>query len=150
MLSKLKNRQQGFTLIEVLLVVAIIAILAGIVILAINPNKQLADTRNSQRRADVNTIINAIYQYSIDNQGNVPATITTTATDICATGASSCTNLIDLSVLTANGKYLVAMPKDPKTGDATNTNYTVVADANGRITVTAPDAEQNQTITVSR
>ena len=64
MFKRLKSKK-GFTLIEVLLVVAIIAILAGIVILAVNPAKQLADTRNAQRRADVNTIINAAYQLSL-------------------------------------------------------------------------------------
>lgn len=147
---RLKSKQQGFTLIEVLLVVAIIAILAGIVILAINPNKQLGDTRNSQRQADVNTILNAAYQYSIDNQGNVPTSITTTATDICATGAASCTGLSDLSVLTTDGKYLVAIPKDPRTGDDTNTGYQISQNSSGRITVSAPDAEQGKTISVTR
>ena len=153
LLTKLRQRQsqqQGFTLIEVLLVVAIIAILAGIVILAINPNKQLGDTRNSQRNADVNTILNAAYQYSIDNQGNIPTSITTTATDICVTGASSCTSMVDLSVLSDNGKYLVAIPKDPKTSTATNTGYQVSQNANGRITVAAPGAEQGKTISATR
>lgn len=149
-MQSLIKKRAGFTLIEVLLVVAIIAILAGIVILAINPGKQLADSRNSQRRSDVNTIINALYQYSIDNNGNLPTTVTTTAGDVCSTGAASCTGLVDLAVLTANGKYLVAIPKDPSTGDATNTNYQVVRDANGRVTVSAPDAEQGATITVTR
>lgn len=144
------KKRSGFTLIEVLLVVAIIAILAGIVILAVNPSKQLADTRNSQRRSDVNTIINAIYQYSIDNNGNLPASVTITSQDICTTGAASCTGLADMTVLTANGKYLVAMPKDPSNGDATNTKYTVVKDTNGRVTVAAPDAEQGATIAVTR
>lgn len=149
MLRKLRN-EKGFTLIEVLLVVAIIAILAGIVILAVNPGKQLGDTRNAERKADVNTILNAVYQYSIDNQGNLPSTITTTATDVCSTGASSCTGLIDLSVLTANGKYLVAIPKDPQTGTATDTHYQIDQDANGRVTVSAPSAEQGQTISATR
>ncbi len=144
------KKRSGFTLIEVLLVVAIIAILAGIVILAVNPSKQLADTRNSQRRSDVNTIINAVYQYSIDNNGNLPSSITVASGDICSTNAASCTGLVDLSVLTANGKYLVAIPKDPSNGNATNTKYTVVKDANGRVTVAAPDAEQGATISVTR
>ncbi len=152
-LKKLANRQSGFTLLEVLLVVAIIAILAGIVIVAINPGKNLGDTRNSQRQADVTTILNGVYQYSLDNNGSLPASVTTTATEVCATGAASCTSLADLSALTASGKYLVAMPKDPQcpTGCATNgVGYRISKDANGRITVTAPGAEQGKTITVTR
>src|SRR3990167_11553199 len=121
------ERERGFTLLEVLLVVAAIGILAGIVILALNPNKQLADTRNVQRKADVNTILNAIYQYAIDNNGQIPATVTTTATEICASGAASCTGLIDLSVLTLNEKYLTAMPRDPSgICNANGICYTVV------------------------
>jgi type II secretory pathway pseudopilin PulG len=134
-----------------LLVVAIIAILAGIVILAINPNKQLGDTRNAQRQSDVNTILNAAYQYSIDNQGVIPATITTTPTDICVTGGT-CTGLIDLSVLTTNGKYLVAIPKDPKSATTNDTGYQISQNANGRITVNVPTAnqEQGKVITATR
>lgn len=67
----------GFTLLEILLVVAAIAILAGIVVVAINPAKQLAQTRNVARRSDVSAILNAIYQYAIDNTGVIPNTIDT-------------------------------------------------------------------------
>jgi len=144
------RKQKGFTLLEILLVVAAIAILAGIVILAINPGKQLADTRNAQRRSDVNTLSNAIYQYSFDNNGNIPATITATQTEICKTGATSCTGLIDLSVLTASEKYLPAIPFDPSGASTNGAGYEVVKTANGRVTIVAPDAEQNTTISVTR
>jgi prepilin-type N-terminal cleavage/methylation domain-containing protein len=146
---KLLRNQKGFTLLEILLVVAAIAILAGIVIIAINPSKQLGDTRNAQRQADVNTILNAVYQYSLDNNGTLPASITTTATAICSTGGT-CTGLIDLAVLTTAGKYLVAMPRDPQSPTGNSVGYTIMKDVNGRIVVAAPAAENSKVITVTR
>jgi len=156
-LSPKQRSTSGFTLLEVLLVVAIIAVLAGIVIIAINPTRNLADTRNSQRSADVNTILNATYQYYLD-AGALPPNgggtgITTSATEICATGAGSCTGLVDLSTLTSNGKYVVSLPKEPKcpTGcNANGTGYTILRDANNRLTVNAPQAENSKTISVSK
>lgn len=138
----------GFTLLEVLLVVAVIAILAGIVIIAINPGKQLGDSRNSQRSSDVTTILNAVYQYNIDTE-NLPASITTTSTAVCATGGT-CTGLIDLTVLTTNEKYLTELPRDPQCSNANSTCYNIVKSANGRVTVSAPQAEQGKTISVTR
>lgn len=146
-----KCSSRGFTLLEILLVVAAIAILAGIVIVAINPTKQLGDTRNAARRADINTILNAVYQYAIDNNGNLPGTITTSAAAICQTGSVDCTGLIDLTVLTTSEKYLVSIPKDPLiTATSGTAGYTIIKSSNGRVTVAAPSAEQGATITVTR
>lgn len=147
----MKNKK-AFSLLEILLAVAAIAILAGIVILAINPSKQLADTRNSQRRIDVNTILNAVYQYAIDNNGNLPATIAATTTyGICRTNPTATTTCTDLSVLTTDEKYLVSMPIDPL--GAVNTddiNYRVIKTVNNRVTVWANAPEQGVTISVTR
>ena len=140
----------GFTLIELLLVIGIIAILASIVIVAINPTKQLGDARNAQRRSDVNTILGATYQYYVDNNA-LPTGITTTAKAICLTGAASCVGGVDLTVLTTNGKYLVRIPYDPlAVTTGTGSLYMIAVDANNRLTVSAPSAEQGATISVTR
>ncbi len=154
-MSASKEAKKGFTLLEILLVVAAIAILASIVIVALNPGKQLGQTRNSQRRVDVTTILNAAYQYSLDAE-ILPAAITSTAAcgsvatqEICTTGGT-CTGLVDLSVLTANEKYVVSLPRDPKDASTNGTGYFITKTANDRLTVCAPGAEQGETISVTR
>lgn len=143
-----RKRGAGFTLLEILLVVAAIGILAGIVILAINPAKQLGDARNAQRRADVNTVLNAVYQYTIDNNGTLPTSITTTLTEVCAT--VTCTGLIDLGVLTTLEKYIVSIPNEPQKTDVNGAGYQIKKTANGRITVEAQFEEQGAIISVTR
>ena len=148
-MKKLRHTQKGFTLLEILLVVAAIGILAGIVIIAINPGKQLGETTNTQRKADVNTILNAVYQYALDNNGALPASITTTVTEICTTGGV-CTGLIDLGVLTASEKYIVSIPLEPKKTNANGVGYMIKKSANGRVTVDAQFEELGATISVTR
>lgn len=134
---------------EILLVVATIGILAGVVILALNPNKQLGETRNAQRRQDVATILNAVYQYAIDN-GELPDAVTGSQTEICQTDASSCTGLIDLSALTDDELYLTAIPEDPTEASTNGTGYEIFSSGNDRVTVVAPGAERSVTIRVTR
>jgi type IV pilus assembly protein PilA len=143
----IRSLRRGFTLIELLLVIGIIAILAAIVIVAINPTKQLADARNAQRRSDVNTILNAVYQYSIDNNGTIPTTITTVVNDVC--DGTTCTlPLVDLGVLTVNAKYLVSIPKDPH-AVSPSAGYQISRDVNSRITVSVPTTLQENGAAIS-
>ncbi|MEX0917610.1 MAG: type II secretion system protein [Candidatus Paceibacterota bacterium] len=157
----ISNHQKGFTLLEILLVVAAIAILAGIVVVAINPGKQLGDTRNAQRTSDVNSILNAVYQYSIDNDGNMPGDIdsTTGTAQVLGTASSGLDSTCTATTTVAAGAdlasdlvptYIVAMPQAPSTGSAANTDYYINKDSNGRITVGACDPEQSTTISVTR
>jgi prepilin-type N-terminal cleavage/methylation domain-containing protein len=141
--------RHGFTLIELLLVVGIISILVGITIAALAPTKQLASARDAKRQADVNSILSAVYQYLVDFERLPPGIPSGTAREICATDATDCDAAISLDVLT--GAYLVRIPLDPQRVDtATGTNYWIVRDPNGRITVTAPGAEEAESIGITR
>jgi len=143
--------RKGFTLVEVLLVVVIIAILAGIVIVAINPARQISQANNTERSSNVKTIIDAVHEYAIDNRGAFPASITAVAT-VMGSGVGQIDICADLVPT-----YIASMPFDPTAAGASytscaayDTGYTVLEDANGRITVAAPGAELAETISVTR
>lgn len=149
--KQVQGNKLGFTLIEILLVVAAIGILASIVIVAINPGKQLAEARNAQRRTDINTILNAVYQYSIDHSGVLPDTITTDSIEICKTDASDCSGKVDLSAITANQKYLVKIPSDPLSDSSNSSTYYAISKTEfGRLSVYATHAELNVDMRVTR
>ena len=136
------NERQGFTLIEILVVIGIIAILAAIVVIAINPARQFAQARNSQRLSNINTYLNAIGQDMADNKGlfgGVCASVSLPATTTAILNGSG--TGVNLSCLTPT--YIPAgLPTDPTYTSGTDTFYTVVQDnvgsTTGRVTVCAP------------
>ena len=130
-------------ILEILLVIATIGILAAIVLVAINPNRQLAQARNAQRRADINTIYKALEQYLID-KGSYPNSINTNFKEICNTGSQKstdtlnpttlCDNKADLRVLVPT--YLASIPTAPSGGVyrvGLNSNNNSVTVLNARV-----------------
>ncbi|MDD5146652.1 MAG: hypothetical protein PHN39_02845 [Candidatus Pacebacteria bacterium] len=138
-----------FTFLEIILVVVIIVILAGIFVLIFNPGQKLVEARNARRNADANAILNAVYQYITDNKGVVPKSIIASSTEICKTG-KACGDLIDLSFLTSTTKYFMTIPVDPAGVAGNGTGYYILRAVNGSVTVTAPHAEQGVTISATR
>lgn len=88
-LKRMHGTTKGFTLIELLIVVGVLTILASITIVGVNPARQISNTRNAQRTADVANIQGGINHYAIDTFGGYPAGIDTTLRMI-GTSASGC------------------------------------------------------------
>jgi len=129
-IQKIANRK-GFTLIELLVVIGIIGILAAVVLVAVNPGRQFASARDTQRRADLYGITNAIYQYATENNGNIPTVITVSPTHIGTGGG-----LVDLTAALVP-TYIAAIPKDPSNGTDADTQYTIYRNSDGRIVASA-------------
>ncbi|MCC7303858.1 type II secretion system protein [bacterium] len=150
-----KATLKGFTLIEILVVVGLIAILAAITIVAINPAKNFADTRNTQRSSDVQQILNAVTQYTSEQGhvladfGTVPQCSTTPAPISAVTTGTPPAGTINLYTLLVDA-YIADIPKDPTGGTAADTGYTICQTTGGRVQVSAPGAENGKTITVLR
>jgi uncharacterized delta-60 repeat protein/prepilin-type N-terminal cleavage/methylation domain-containing protein len=132
--------KKGFTLLEILLVVAAIGILAAIVLLAINPNRQLAQFRDSVRQRDINTIQKAIDQYLIDSNGVYPSEIPIgNYKEICLENGENSLDCIDLVPFLVP-TYIAKIPQDPTGG-----KYLVaISPRNNKISVIAGNSENSQ------
>ena len=155
-LSKNRRFSKGFTLIELLVVIAIIGVLFAIVLVALNPSRQFAQARNTQRKSDVNAILNAIQQYYINNSAGFPGGIDSTAREIGSSTTSEPTMANICEAITP--EYIASVPIDPQDGSdnpllpctAYQTGYIVQVTADDRITVSAPSAELGETVSVTR
>ena len=151
-MSENKHKLQGFTLIEILVVVALIAILAAVTIVAINPGKNFADTRNATRSADVTAILNGVTQYTSEEGHTLAQLGTMVACDPGpATEIGGGAGQVDLD-LNLVDEYLVAIPIDPQDtgGYIDGSGYTICETGTGRVQIDAPTAENGKTISVMR
>lgn len=70
--------KKGFTLIEMLIVIAVIGVLAVAVLSAINPVEQMRKARDTRRRSNAAELLNALERYYATNE-EYPSGYPTTA-----------------------------------------------------------------------
>ncbi|MCU0877504.1 MAG: type II secretion system GspH family protein [Pirellulaceae bacterium] len=113
--------RRGFSLVEVLMVIVVLAIMAGVVIPQVSGT--VGDAKRSAALANLNVLTNAIERYRIDHNGAAPDLVTarrlpqltsrTNAAGDVGTGAEH-----------IYGPYLAELPENPLS-DSQNV-YTVV------------------------
>ncbi|MGM0598271.1 MAG: type II secretion system protein [Candidatus Rifleibacteriota bacterium] len=71
--------KSGFTLIEMLVVVSIIGILVSVA--GYNNSRVLKSSKDAALKVELDVLRNAVYRYSLDNNGNFPETLDDLAGD---------------------------------------------------------------------
>ncbi len=150
-MNRFYKLRSGFTLLELLLTIAILAILAAVTLAAINPVRQMSEARDSQRKNDVAEIQKSIQEYFYD-KGSYPFQVAdvTVVYGICGAkvysaglDSSDCGNLVNISqVIPA---YLSDIPRDPLASKiGPDTYYRVALNKQTGLYVEAPKTEVGQ------
>lgn len=154
------KRVCGFTIVEILVVIVVLALLGGIVFFALDPGRRFGESRDATRWEHVNVIHTAVIKYQIDNDGDLPPGIDsiTETVQVLGTNSSgcemgcdaapstrSCLHLVDLI-----DEYMSEIPKDPKIGTDGFCGYYINRDETGHLTVGACSPEQQPSILVTK
>ncbi len=111
-----KNKNKGFSLIELMIVIAIIGLLASIVMISLDKTKSKA--RDTKRVAEAKSVEQALHLYSLDHGGKYPYSALSasyfkdkTPQEICIDNSIKA-DLQNVFTELVDGKYLSQIPKN--------------------------------------
>lgn len=110
----LHKKSSGFTLIELLIVIGIIGILAGVLVILVNPVTQIAKAHDLERKNTLKQLQGALEQYFADNNSYPD---TASAWFSSESGDTESDNSGDW-IPGLSPKYMTQLPEDPRGGDS--------------------------------
>ena len=111
------NSIRSFTLTELLIVVAILAVISAAVVLVLNPAEYLAQGRDSQRVSDINSLNTAVGLYASSVRGS-KGSVNTVYISIPDTNAN-CSGISGLPSLPSGWSYSCVTSADSRNSDGT-------------------------------
>lgn len=135
------RQNKGFTLIELLVVIVIIGIIAGAVLVAINPAQLTAKARDSKRMNDISTVRDGVILALADQEITLVDTagpiVQSTDANAALTSCTldPCTTVGWVKVVVPTGKiglskYLPALPLDPSSTIIKDVSFFYVYESN--------------------
>jgi prepilin-type N-terminal cleavage/methylation domain-containing protein len=92
----------GFTLIELIVTVAIIAVLVAVLVVALNPAEQLARTRDAKRVADLDAMKTGLNLYLAQATGTINLDGNSSANSTCLSGGGTPTWYVNSTAITTS------------------------------------------------
>lgn len=140
---------KGFTLIEILIVIGLIAILAAITVIALNPGDNFAKARDARRQSDVTQIMDVFTRWLAAPEGNA-------LSDVKGTGGGTLVPCPSLNALAPTWGLALpsidstlkdtlfpggeaTIPKDPSGGE-----YKICNSGGNALVILAPQKEDNR------
>ena len=139
----IKNKKNGFSVLEILVVIALLSVLGIITYIVLNPNVEEIERRNNDRRTDLIQILNAISLYENNNKEH-PLSDVIPECDEKEIELGNGDKNLDLKPLVSG--YLYSFPYDPDKGDEEQSGYTICREGSSDYKMRAKYAENGEIV----
>jgi type II secretory pathway pseudopilin PulG len=153
-MSSFFQNKKGFSMAQLIITVAVIAVLSASVLLWVDPLARIGTAKNKKRSQNIGILAAAIADYAGEHKGALPVlgAVTTDKKVLCSSqggsnlscdGDSQLCLIVDSEFL----NYIGQLPRDPDKTSNADSGYYLQKDANGNLVVGACETYDSETIT---